>query len=310
MWQMDVTIPGEELSEMDAIGVEVFNEKSFFFNMFVARETENSKTSGEEKDPVARSEDESDTGSSGDERAGNAAQPSGQQLGVGTSDECVGSIELSLPSLLERAVNGDVATDRWYCLNGVSNGEIRIRTLVSGSDDHDKGEKETTTKNDEAIRRDFYGFELKDDAAKEWRQLESYYECREKRREAKWDAAFATDFFECSGSREDEHFDRVAAMARDGIPRSWRTRVYLSMSGGLALREAEAEDYYRHLVERIDSTESSAFRQIELDIDRTFGHSGTKICTHSGQASLRRILRAYSLRNSELGYCQASFVCI
>lgn len=50
--------------------------------------------------------------------------------------------------------------------------------------------------------------------------------------------------------------------------------------------------------------DTMTFRQIELDIDRTFGHSGTAVCTEQGRARLRRILRAYSLHNPTVGYCQ------
>ncbi|POM72522.1 Putative RabGAP/TBC domain containing hypothetical protein [Phytophthora palmivora] len=63
-------------------------------------------------------------------------------------------------------------------------------------------------------------------------------------------------------------------------------------------------NYYADLVKKAETMETETFRQIELDIDRTFGHSGTTVCSESGRDQLRRILRAYSLRNPSVGYCQ------
>ncbi len=44
--------------------------------------------------------------------------------------------------------------------------------------------------------------------------------------------------------------------------------------------------------------------QIEKDLPRTF--PGLKLMELSGRPALRRVLAAYSLHNSRVGYCQVS----
>jgi hypothetical protein len=80
--------------------------------------------------------------------------------------------------------------------------------------------------------------------------------------------------------------------------------LVLFISGAREKQLAAGLDYYSSLVAQAEGQDTMTFRQIELDIDRTFGHSGTTICTESGRARLRRILRTYSLRNPDVGYCQ------
>lgn len=92
--------------------------------------------------------------------------------------------------------------------------------------------------------------------------------------------------------------DLAVAMATDTESNS------LGAAGAREKQQNAGVDYYESLVEQSETTDSASFRQIELDIDRTFGHSGTKICTDAGRSVLRRVLRAYSLRNASVGYCQ------
>lgn len=47
-----------------------------------------------------------------------------------------------------------------------------------------------------------------------------------------------------------------------------------------------------------------AWQEIEADLDRVFINGRTRVNTPGGMASLRRVLRAYSLRNPAVGYCQ------
>lgn len=47
-----------------------------------------------------------------------------------------------------------------------------------------------------------------------------------------------------------------------------------------------------------------AWQEIEADLDRVFINGRTRVNTPGGKASLRRVLRAYSLRNPAVGYCQ------
>jgi hypothetical protein len=78
----------------------------------------------------------------------------------------------------------------------------------------------------------------------------------------------------------------------------------MNISGAREKKEAAPNGYYQNLIEQASSLETITFRQIELDINRTFGHTDTRISTEEGRSMLRRILRAYSLRNPTIGYCQ------
>lgn len=46
------------------------------------------------------------------------------------------------------------------------------------------------------------------------------------------------------------------------------------------------------------------WREIENDIDRVFMNGKSLVNSAQGVASLRRLLRAYSIHNQGIGYCQ------
>lgn len=46
------------------------------------------------------------------------------------------------------------------------------------------------------------------------------------------------------------------------------------------------------------------WQEIEADLERVFINGRTRVNTPAGAASMRRVLRAYSLRNLSVGYCQ------
>lgn len=50
--------------------------------------------------------------------------------------------------------------------------------------------------------------------------------------------------------------------------------------------------------------ELQRWKEIEADLDRVFVNGRTRVNTSTGTASMRRVLRAYSLRNPAVGYCQ------
>ncbi|TMW66609.1 hypothetical protein Poli38472_014585 [Pythium oligandrum] len=152
---------------------------------------------------------------------------------------------------------------------------------------------------------DFYGFRVPPSGTSTWAHLRSYFDCRGQRRIAEWEDAFGSQFFSVMGCRPPgSDYATVQRMARRGIPRHWRQRVYMAMSGATEKKESEASDYYASLVAQLASRDSVSFRQIELDIDRTFGHSHTKIATEARRSVLRRVLKTYSMRNPAVGYCQ------
>lgn len=48
----------------------------------------------------------------------------------------------------------------------------------------------------------------------------------------------------------------------------------------------------------------SVWREIENDIGRVFINGKSLVNTAQGMAALRRLLRAYSIHNQAIGYCQ------
>ncbi|GAB9462687.1 hypothetical protein Gpo141_00000174 [Globisporangium polare] len=231
------------------------------------------------------------------------------------TDEPLGYLELDLALFCKPS---RIATDTWYVLRGTRSGEVRIRTLFM--DEHFNSSAMdnavTTAAAVEARKailqeqiyscelRDHYGFKISDHARQEWTHLRSYEDCREERRLGDWELAFGNHFFSVNRCDSAKENSVVRQLARAGVPRSWRERVYMSISGAREKQQDAGVEYYNSLVGQSETLDSVAFRQIELDIDRTFGHSGTKICTEAGRAVLRRILRAYSIRNPSIGYCQ------
>ncbi|DBA02878.1 TPA: hypothetical protein N0F65_005905 [Lagenidium giganteum] len=276
-------LPAGRHSAGDRVCIQVFNEKNFFFDMFPGN---SSICSG------------SGSASSDATDAGNEAE------GEGT-DEALGSVEISLGALCSRS---RAATDRWYLLKGVRSGEIRVRTIVEALG-VDGSQLAHRTKREAMLERhiyshpmrDHYGFKIPEHTAREWAHLKTYDECREERRVAEWETQFGVEFFASACKVENA---TVRRLARAGIPRHWRERVYMNVSGAQEKKAKASPGYYQSLVGQLPAIESPSFRQIELDIDRTFGQSGTKICTEEGRATLRRILRAYSVRNPSVGYCQ------
>ncbi|TYZ64849.1 hypothetical protein PybrP1_008153 [[Pythium] brassicae (nom. inval.)] len=238
---------------------------------------------------------------------------------VDTTDEPLGFLELNVARYCKPT---RTATDAWYRLRGTRSGEVRVRTLCLDSRLDGKAAQLTETAPTEpssaaaarealfrshlydVAMRDHYGFAIPESAQAEWAHLRSYEDCREQRRMSDWEQAFGAEFFFLPSSASMPASPMVRQLARAGVPRSWRERVYMTVSGAREKQQSAGVDYYASLVEQSEAADTLAFRQIELDIGRTFGHSGTKICTVAGRAALRRVLRAYSLRNPSIGYCQ------
>lgn len=86
-----------------------------------------------------------------------------------------------------------------------------------------------------------------------------------------------------------------------GVPAAFRASIWWEMSGAHAKAAMHPSYYYARLTEHAPPPE--VLTAINKDIERTFpGHAlfeGVK-----GQNSLRRILGAFALHNTEVGYCQ------
>ncbi|PIA38299.1 hypothetical protein AQUCO_02800169v1 [Aquilegia coerulea] len=92
-------------------------------------------------------------------------------------------------------------------------------------------------------------------------------------------------------------------LIRKGIPPILRPKVWLSVSGAAKKRSTVPESYYNDLIKAVEGMVTPASKQIDHDLPRTFpGHPW--LDTPEGHASLRRVLVAYSFRDSDVGYCQ------
>ncbi|KAK8497883.1 hypothetical protein V6N11_000651 [Hibiscus sabdariffa] len=107
-------------------------------------------------------------------------------------------------------------------------------------------------------------------------------------------------------------------LIRKGIPPVLRPKVWFSLSGAAKKKSTVPESYYNDLLKAVEGMDTPATRQIDHiddlgggvylglsreDLPRTFpGHPW--LDTVEGHAALRRVLVAYSFRDSDVGYCQ------
>ncbi|KAL3502652.1 hypothetical protein ACH5RR_037101 [Cinchona calisaya] len=92
-------------------------------------------------------------------------------------------------------------------------------------------------------------------------------------------------------------------LIRKGIPPNLRPKVWFTMSGAAKKKSTVPESYYNDLTTAVLDKVTPATKQIDQDLPRTFpGHPW--LDTPEGHAALRRILVAYSFRDSYVGYCQ------
>ncbi|KAL0311162.1 UNVERIFIED_CONTAM: TBC1 domain family member 2A [Sesamum angustifolium] len=92
-------------------------------------------------------------------------------------------------------------------------------------------------------------------------------------------------------------------LIKKGIPLHLRPKVWFSLSGAAKKKSTVPDSYYNDLISAVENKVTSATRQIDHDLPRTFpGHPW--LDTAEGHAALRRVLVGYSFRDSDVGYCQ------
>ncbi|PHT43142.1 hypothetical protein CQW23_17167 [Capsicum baccatum] len=92
-------------------------------------------------------------------------------------------------------------------------------------------------------------------------------------------------------------------LIRKGIPPVLRPKVWFSLSGAAKKKSTVPESYYQDMTMAVEDKVTAATKQIDHDLPRTFpGHPW--LDTSEGHAALRRVLVAYSFRDSDVGYCQ------
>ena len=154
-------------------------------------------------------------------------------------------------------------------------------------------------------RYDRYGFKRPTAIASLQQEFEVDYARRISQQERRWRRHEATARADTSRTKE------LKRLARNGIPPGRRGEIWQQMVGADGLRSREVTGYFEGLVQVEEEDEgepSAAVRQIELDLARTFpGHRFFE--TDAGQAQLRQVLVAYSLRNPRVGYVQGTGAC-
>ncbi|XP_007499034.1 TBC1 domain family member 2A isoform X2 [Monodelphis domestica] len=93
-------------------------------------------------------------------------------------------------------------------------------------------------------------------------------------------------------------------LIRSGIPPEHRQRVWKWMIS-LRVKPIQAPNHYDSLLRKCETMEHPAFRQIELDLNRTL--TNNKHFTNPTSkfiSKLRRVLLAFSWQNPTIGYCQ------
>ena len=97
---------------------------------------------------------------------------------------------------------------------------------------------------------------------------------------------------------------RLKPMVQQGVPPELRHRVWRLTSGSVA-KQRRAGVTYDQLLRRYQGVSGAYDDQIGKDLARTLpGHARYTDEAAGGRAALARVLRAYSLWQPTVGYCQ------
>lgn len=98
-------------------------------------------------------------------------------------------------------------------------------------------------------------------------------------------------------------FPQCTRLVQVGLPNRLRGEMWETLSGSMFLRFSHP-GYYATLLKENDGRTSTSTEDIEKDLHRSLPeYAGYQ--SEEGIDALRRVLRAYSWRNPEVGYCQA-----
>eukprot|EP00041_Stephanoeca_diplocostata_P020589 m.463911 g.463911 ORF g.463911 m.463911 type:complete len:391 (-) comp21613_c0_seq5:98-1270(-) len=205
---------------------------------------------------------------------------------------------------------GGVVLDMWLMLEGapeVTTGELRVLATVALADfvrgDWDpEADLARTARTSHAYDR--FGVPLPPALRRPYLSWYSYLAVREMRQLAAWGETLGiTNPIE--HSREFFRQHKVKELVWLGIPRNRRGEMYLAALAVDSKRFGLASNYYEKLCEASGGIQNQHFIDIDKDVTRTAEGKNTFAATATGRASLKRILKAYALRNPVLGYCQS-----
>ncbi|KAN0007027.1 hypothetical protein ACTFIU_005221 [Dictyostelium citrinum] len=169
------------------------------------------------------------------------------------------------------------------------------------SNNNNNSNSNEINEDDEYMHADIYGFlpDVSSNAAqmKKWGEIKEYYQQlmkeqrnKEKRREKKWVKLIANN-----GKRS-----KMQNLAWKSVPESTRSVLWRLVLNPDKVKQ-NANVTFEQLLER----DSEFVKQIDLDIDRTYrNHIIFRERFNSGQQALFNVLKAYSIYDSEVGYCQ------
>ncbi|CAD6221606.1 GSCOCG00011619001-RA-CDS [Cotesia congregata] len=98
------------------------------------------------------------------------------------------------------------------------------------------------------------------------------------------------------------NYRKVRERCRKGIPPSVRLRAWLNLCGGQALMNDNPR-LYEELLKR--TGDPKYLEDIKKDLHRQFPQHEMFVDNAPGQQELFQVLKAYSILNSKVGYCQA-----
>jgi len=239
------------------------------------------------------------------ERADSAAQYMATLQATNNSDSKGPSTVASSGSSRGDAGNTLLANERGTGVDNVVLGED------NDSDAEDDKEKDNGSKEEEFVVVDKYGFIIEDIDGRTGtsggsRTTRAPISLKEKKRRADLESSRSIKWVKMI--EEWERFgkrDKLKSRIRKGVPDKVRGKVWNLLSGVETLIKSNPGRYDRIISLSSTYTPNQDIRDtIERDINRTFPRHRMFKDKGEGQDSLRRVLRAYSLYDEEVGYCQ------
>ena len=145
-----------------------------------------------------------------------------------------------------------------------------------------------------SVQYDEYGFSISDRVPPVQAEVKAYH---------KWDKYIEelVDTGHITRTRQ------LKLLVREGIPGTFRGRIWSCLAGTDELRQLYPPRHYEHVLLRAENDpemQTQVNSDIDKDLQRTFpGHR--MFTTPDGLAALRRVLVAYSVHCPAVGYCQS-----
>jgi len=180
------------------------------------------------------------------------------------------------------------------------------RKMINQEQHQWKGETNDDLLSDEFSHADIFGF-LPDVSSnpnqmKKWSDVKDFYvtlmkdqQAKEKEREKKW-----LKIIRHWNKYYPKKISKIQQLGWKSVPESMRGVLWK-----LILDPAKVKENSKYTFEQLIDSDSEFVKQIDLDIDRTYrNHIIFRERFNQGQQSLFNVLKAYSVYDTEVGYCQ------